>query len=305
MADFFKAEDLFGGALERHGGEKFFAVLGYPAAHSLSPLMQNAALKKIAETDESFACARYVAIETAPEDLARALEFLREKKFSGVNLTIPHKEAAMRIAAEFDSSAKDARACNTLSPIAGGWKAYNTDGFGISAAAKLALGRGFEGADVVLLGAGGAARGAAGAIIKEGCRRLIAANRSAERLAAFARDIRESGFDVETSPLDKIGSLVPNGAIIVNATSVGLKDSDNPVLDFSKIPESCAFLDMPYRRSGETASVLAARERGLAAENGLAMLAWQGAKSLSIWTGKPLLGALMLETLKENLYGHK
>jgi shikimate 5-dehydrogenase len=62
---------------------------------------------------------------------------------------------------------------------------------------------------------------------------------------------------------------------------------------------------MPYRRDNETTSVISARENSIQAENGLAMLVWQGAKSLSIWTGKQLYGSLMLNTLKEHLYGHK
>ena len=261
------------------------------------------ALEKIAKTDGAFAGAKYFAFEVAPDNLAETLHLFWRKNFTGINLTIPHKEIAFKILTDFDETAKKARACNTLLRTPDGWRGYNTDGFGVAAAVENAFGRGFENADVILLGAGGAARGAAAAILGAKCKSLLVANRNPERLAKFADDMKRENFELSTAPLENVEAKIPPRAVIVNATAVGLKADDKPVIDFSKIPQDCVFLDMPYRRDGETSSVLAARAHSIPAENGLAMLAWQGAKSLSIWTGKPLLGSLMLSKLKEHLYG--
>lgn len=308
MAEVLHVSDLSEGAFaERSENSKppLFAVFGKPIGHSLSPLMQNAALAKVAKTNAALDGAKYFAFEVEPEKLAETLDVFWRKNFVGINLTIPHKEIAMRVVDDFDASAENAKACNTLLRTPRGWKGFNTDGFGVSAAVEHAFGRGFANADAVLLGAGGAARGAAAAIIAAGCKSLLVANRNPERLKKFADDLSMENFEIKTASLAGIEAKIPPRAIVVNATSVGLNADDNPVVDFSKIPPDCAFLDMPYRRDGETASVLAARANGIPAENGLAMLAWQGAKSLSIWTGAPLMGAFMLETIKENLYGHR
>lgn len=308
MSDFMQPSDLTRGEFlnrNENSPEKFFAVFGKPVGHSLSPLMQNAALREIEKTDSSFRGSKYFAFEVSPESLGDALKEFWRKNFGGINLTIPHKEVAMKIVSDFDDSAKLANACNTLLRTENGWKGFNTDGFGITAAAEYAFGKSFGNADVVILGAGGAARGAAAAIIGAGCKSLLVANRNAERLQKFADDLTVGNFKIETSPLDEIEEKIPRGAIVINATSLGLKASDAPVIDFAKIPQDCVFLDMPYRRDAETPSVEAARRSSIKAENGLAMLAWQGAKSLSIWTDKPLYGSLMLEKLKEHLYGHR
>lgn len=308
MAEVLHVSNLSEGAFaERSENSKppLFAVFGKPIGHSLSPLMQNAVLAKVAKTNAALDGAKYFAFEVEPEKLAETLDVFWRKNFVGINLTIPHKEIAMRVVNDFDASAKNAKACNTLLRTPRGWKGFNTDGFGVSAAVEHAFGRGFANADAVLLGAGGAARGAAAAIIAAGCKSLLVANRNPERLKKFADDLSMENFGIKTASLAGIEAKIPPRAIVVNATSVGLNADDNPVVDFSKIPPDCAFLDMPYRRDGETPSVLAARANGIPAENGLAMLAWQGAKSLSIWTGAPLMGAFMLETIKENLYGHR
>ena len=284
---------------------KLFAVFGKPIGHSLSPLMQNVALAEIAKSDSEYIDAKYFAFEVEPENLGKVLDIFWEKNFTGINLTIPHKEVAMKVVQDFDSSAISAQACNTLVRTSNGWKGYNTDGFGVKASVEQGLEKSFKDADVVMFGAGGAARGASVEIINSGCKSLLVANRNQDRLKKFADDLSTENFKLQTATLENIETKIPHGAIIINATSVGLKDSDNPIIDFSKIPNDCVFLDMPYRRDNETTSVISARANSIKAENGLAMLAWQGAKSLSIWTGKQLYGSLMLNTLKEHLYGHK
>lgn len=293
--------DLQNGDFRARGANSeppYFAVFGKPIAHSLSPVMQNAALAEIAKTDDDFRGSKYFAFEVAPENLADALDALYEKNFCGINLTIPHKEVVMKIIRDFDPPAAKTGACNTLLKIPRGWKGFNTDGFGLITAIETSLGRKVVGANVVIIGAGGAARAAAFALSAHGCASLALVNRSAERLEKLAADLRGAGYGCTTHRLGEVFDS-PDAPVIVNATSLGLKEGDGACVDFSMFPTDGVFFDMPYAKGRITASVAAARERGMRACDGLPMLAWQGAKSLSIWTGKPLLGELMLQTLRD------
>ena len=258
--------------------------------------MQNAALSEIAKSDPSYIGAEYFAFEVAPENLKEALDALYGKNFAGVNLTIPHKEIAMSIVGDFDPYAAKVGACNTLLKTPRGWKGYNTDGFGLETAIKKAFGREMKGSNVVVIGAGGAARAAAFHALFAGCKSLSLVNRSLQRLDKLSSDIRAAGFDCQAR-LASENLDIPDSPIIINATSLGLKEGDPPCADFSAYPKDSVFFDMPYAKGRETSSVAAAKKCGIAACGGLTMLAWQGAKSLSIWTGKPLLGDIMLETL--------
>ena len=275
-----------------------FAVFGHPIAHSLSPKMQNAALAELAKTRREFAHSKYYAFDVEPQNLGAVLAEFIGRNFVGINLTIPHKEVVLPFLKSVDSFAMRAGACNTLVAESGGWRGFNTDGFGIEGAMEHAFGSGFGGADVFVLGAGGAARGACFYALERGCKSLSVANRSPERLARLVADIRAAGFECSTFELSRV-LPIPENAVVVNATSIGLKPDDAPVLDFSAIPASVKFFDMPYRVGAETSSVLAARKCGIAASSGLPMLAFQGAKSMSIWTGADcrVLAKTMLEAL--------
>ncbi len=289
----FKYQDLQTSA-EFIGAKTRFAVFGKPISHSLSPLMQNAAL---GETTK-FKSSKYYAFEIDAEILTSLLGDFHKKNFLGINLTIPHKEVVIPALKEIDISAKRAKACNTLLRIDGGWRGYNTDGFGLEYAIKNFLKREIKGAEIILLGAGGAARGAAFHLLANGCANLKIANRSLERLENLVIDIRADGFACQALSLSP-DIEIPENAIVVNCTSIGLKSDDNPVLDFSKFPKNAVFFDMPYRRDAETVSVLEAHKHSIKAQSGLPMLAYQGAKSLSIWTGEDCqkLGKTMLKAL--------
>ncbi len=296
----FKIEDLDEGEFS-DSSRPMFAVLGCPIAHSLSPAMQNAAFKDLSTRNPAYARARYFAFEVPPESLGSALSLLREKNFRGINLTIPHKVLAMGMVSDFDEEAKLAGACNTLMLHCGTWKAFNTDGFGLETAVEKSFGKRFYGAHIAILGAGGAARGAAFRACLQGCKSLKIFNRSPGRLEKLAGDLELHGFktNIETFPIDCAETKIESSSIVVNATSIGLGESDNSILDFSKLPSDIVFFDMAYKRGGETASVRAARCAGISASGGLPMLAWQGAKSFSIWTGEVPPGELMLKTLIE------
>lgn len=299
----YKIEDLNSGEFcgrDAQSTPEFFAVLGKPIGHSLSPVMQNAALAEIAASDTRYRGSKYFAFEVAPENLAEALAALRAKNFKGINLTIPHKEVAMSIVRDFDTSAAAVGACNTLLNTPDGWRGFNTDGFGVEKAIETAFSRSIKGANIIIIGAGGAARATAFHVLLNGCKTFTIINRSKERLEKLSADIKKAGFACAAMSLGDPIVNIPDSPIIINATSLGLKAEDPSCVDFSLFPRDSVFFDMPYAKGRETASVAAAKSRGIKACGGLPMLAWQGAKSLSIWTGKPLLGDLMLATLNSS-----
>jgi len=268
-----------------HAGPSL-AVLGHPISHSLSPPMHNAALAALAPADARFRDWEYFRFDVPPDDLPRALEVLHAKKFCGLNLTVPHKVIAFDRVARVDPAARPVGAVNTLRWAADGWEGFNTDGYGLAAALRATLGRDLAHADVLVLGAGGAARGAAVECLQRRCRSLWIANRTRENLDALLAVVTPlaGGIPVRGFPPTAIPRDLPAGAVVINATSAGLRPDDAPPIDLATLPRPAAVFDMIYNPP-LTALLGAAAALGLPHANGLAMLAHQGAKSLEIWTG--------------------
>jgi shikimate dehydrogenase len=266
------------------------AVLGHPIGHSISPAMHNAALAELARTNPRFANWRYFRFEVHPDDLPGALARLHAKKFRGVNLTVPHKIIAFSRVTMVDEAAAPAGAVNTLLWTGPGWHGFNTDGYGLTTAVRAALGRELTGQHIILLGAGGAARGAAVECLERGCASLTLINRTPENLAALhtvlhplAGEIPLRGFlSTDAAAL----ASVPAGALVINATSAGLRASDPAPIDLAALPRPAAVFDMIYNPP-QTPLLRQAELLGILCANGLAMLVHQGAKSLEIWSGVP------------------
>lgn len=253
------------------------AVLGFPVAHSRSPAMQNAALAALGLDDWS-----YEAIEVAPADFAAKVTEMAAG-FAGANVTIPHKEAALALAAVPSEAAREIGAANTLTfgppaldgPDAeGGIVADNTDAGGLLAA----LGTTPLDARALVLGAGGAARAAVWALVGEGAR-VEVWNRTASRAEGLCAEL---GGKPVRAPEQASYDL------IVNTTAVGLGGED----PFEELPLAAAgfaagqlVVDMVY---GEGAGPLlgAAEQAGATVIDGLEILVRQGALSLEIWTGR-------------------
>ena len=275
------------------------AVLGHPIKHSLSPQMHNAALARMAQSDPRFAAWRYVRFDIAPDDLPLALEKLHACGFLGLNLTLPHKILAFDRIASLDPAVRPIGAVNTLLRTPHGWHGYNTDGYGLASAVRENLRVELAGTPVILLGAGGAARGAAVECLQRGCAGLWIANRTRAtldallaQLAPLANGIPLHGFDpTAQGACGSTGSLAsaplpPAGALVINATSAGLKPTDPLPLDLAALAaraRPAGVYDMVYNPP-ETALLAQARALGLPTANGLSMLVHQGARSLQIWS---------------------
>lgn len=270
------------------------AVLGHPIRHSVSPPMHNAALAAMAPAAPALAGWRYYRFDVPPERLADALPRLHAAGFHGLNLTVPHKVLARDLVAEVDPAAAPVGAVNTLRRTAAGWRGFNTDGYGLATALREELGVGLAGADVVLLGAGGAARGAAVECLQQRCASLRIGNRTRANLDALLAALRPlaggiplAGFDPAAPPADVLA-----GAVLINATSAGLKPGEPAPIDLPRLPPGLRVFDMIYNPP-QTALLRAAARLGLPHANGLGMLVHQGARALEIWTGAGVPAGVM------------
>lgn len=270
------------------------AVLGHPIKHSISPPMHRAALAAMAATDPRFTTWTYVRFDVPPADLPLALDRLHAAGFHGLNLTVPHKVLACATVEKIDPAAHPIGAVNTLRRTPTGWEGFNTDGYGLATAITETLSLNLADRPVILLGAGGAARGAAVECLRRGCRALWIANRTPANLTTLLNLLRPlagaiplHGFDPAAPP-----AALPAGAIVINATSAGLRPEDPLPLDLAGLPTPCGVYDMIYNPP-ETPLLAAARARGLPAANGLAMLVHQGARALEIWSAAPVPASIM------------
>ncbi len=256
------------------------AVLGHPIAHSLSPTIHNAALRQMGPTCSAW---RYFAFDVPVEHLGESLALFHRHNFQGLNLTIPHKVEALRLATGIDPVACRMGAVNTLVRQEHGYYGRNTDGYGIQNALREDLDAELPGTDVVLLGAGGAARATVVQCLEAGCRKVWVGNRSADRLAELVQALGGENPQVETFPLSAPPQQLPPSTLLINATSLGLRTDDPAPADLSTFPPDLRVYDMIYNPP-ETALLAQARRLGMPAANGLSMLVHQAAKSLSYWT---------------------
>lgn len=245
------------------------AVIGFPVAHSRSPAMQTAALEAAGLAGEW----SYGAVEIDPEHLeARVREMAAGGEYAGVNVTVPHKEAALALAGGASQSARAIGAANTLTFEAGHIEADNTDAFGLLDALPSTP----EGAKALVLGAGGAARAAVW-ILAGVAAQVDIWNRHRLRAERLNREVGGKPID-EPDPSDY--------ELIVNTTSVGLHGED----PFEELPlradgftSSQVVVDLVY---GERPSALlaAAQQCGAHTVDGIEILVQQGARSFEIWT---------------------
>jgi shikimate dehydrogenase len=284
---------------------KRLVVLGDPIAHSLSPAMHNAALERMADKTPEFRDWKYEAVHVPASDLAKALTRLHQERVMGINLTIPHKVDVIGMIGDIDETARAMGAVNTLKWAENGYSGTNTDGYGIQKAVAEAFGCELQGQDIWIFGAGGAARGIAVACLKGGCRRLTVVNRSEPRLRdlkqQFQRQDLEDARRMRFSLLNEAPRDPDHEALLINATSLGLKQSDPNPIGQEYLSQGKRVYDTTYGIHNRLAQDCGAK--GVSYADGLSMLVWQGALSLEIWTEEAVPADVMhtaaLECLKE------
>ena len=251
--------------------------MGWPVMHSRSPMFHNYWLKK------HNLAGSYVPLAIRPENLAAALRGLHPLAFAGVNVTIPHKQEAMKIIDEVDELAKSigAVSCITVRPD-GSLAGTNNDCYGFIQAVKQEHpGWRAHAGPVAVIGAGGGSRAVCYGLAQEGAREIRLINRSFERARQIAS---EFGGPIKALEWKYRNDALEGAAMVVNTTSQGMVG--NPALDLKldKLPKSALAADIVYIPL-ETAFLAAARKRGNRTINGLGMLLNQGRPAWKAWFG--------------------
>ena len=265
-----------------NGTTKILGIIGHPVGHSLSPLLQNTALE---------ACNLnyvYVPFDVHPEELGTAVAGLRALGVEGFNVTIPHKSSVIPFLDHLDESAELAGAVNVVRNDGGRLIGYNTDGAGLlkSLAEDLdfipGTGR------IVVIGAGGAARGAVAALCRAGASRLVVVNRSQDKALDLINSIRQHFKNIDICAVGTAEELAPylaDCALVLNTTSLGMKNETIPFLKVTALQTSVKVYDMVYTPA-VTPFLREAMSRGITCANGSGMLIGQGEYAFNIWTGR-------------------
>ncbi len=263
-------------------------VFGDPVEHSRSPEMQDAALQ---------ACGlpmSYARFRIRAEELETALRLLPKLNFVGINLTIPHKIPAVQLMDELDGFAGSVGAINTVRLDGERLAGYNTDGAGFSRAIRSDFSVDLRDLRVLLFGAGGGAgRSIAMQAAIEGCERLVLVNRTTEKAQQLAMELRPFFADARVAaPVARLEAVpweeralrfqIANTDLIVNATALGMRRSDPPLLSTSLLAPHLMVYDTVYA-TGRTPLLTAAAEAGARGANGLSMLLHQGALAFETW----------------------
>jgi len=254
-----------------------FAVFGHPVAHSLSPRIHAAFGRQLGIALE------YVAIDAEPAQFVQALAQFAARGGQGANVTLPLKEDAYALAANRSERAVRAGAVNTLVRREDGWFGDNTDGAGLVRDLTERHGLDLRGRRVLLLGAGGAGRGVAPALLDAGVRDMVIVNRSPARADALADALGEPGraYTRYWEDLHELGDF----ELIVNATAAGRQEEGAFTLPLSLVDSLTAAVDLNY---GEAAIDFLAWARAAQCRDvidGLGMLVEQAAEAFELWHG--------------------
>lgn len=282
------------------GSTTLVGVFGAPIKHTASPAMHNAAFEALTMNWA------YLAFHVDPQNLRAALQGARDMGLAGINLTVPHKILALDCVDEIDAEARKLGAVNTVAMEKGKLRGFNTDGYGFLKAIKEEFNLSLRGKRVLVLGAGGAGRGIAVKCALDGVARVIVANRTPAKIEPIAREIGNTKSEFLSLALtaDEIRRVIDEVDLVVNATSVGLKDGDSLGLGADLFSPRLRVYDTIYRPA-ETELLQIAGGAGAQVANGLGMLLHQGAKSFEIWTKRKAPLAVMRRALRAAVYGDK
>ena len=261
-------------------------VIGWPVDHSLSPLVHGFWLKQLGIDGT------YERIAVEPENLERELRALDANGFAGVNITVPHKEAALAIVDDADDMAKNIGAVNTI-VVRGDKKLFglNTDAFGfIQNLREGAPGIDLKAISATVLGAGGAARAVVAALLAAGVSEVRIANRSIERAENLAVDLAphwagELGGEIAIVPWEHRADARDGAGLLVNTTTLGMRGNADLEISLDALPEGAVVNDIVYSPL-ETKLLKTARARGNPVVDGIGMLLHQARPGFHLWFGQ-------------------
>jgi shikimate dehydrogenase len=250
-------------------------LIGWPAAHSRSPLIHHYWLRTLGIEGG------YNIEAIPPEGFAEFIMHLSTHGFVGANVTIPHKERALALSRP-DARAQAVGAANTLWYDGDALRSTNTDVEGFINNLDACAPGWDKAEDALVLGAGGAARAIVFGLVERGIKRVHLANRTVERARALADRF---GAHVLPAAWDAIGEFLPRAGLLVNTTSLGMHGQPALELDLGRLPQHAVVADLAYVPL-ETELLAAARVRGLKTADGLGMLLHQAVRGFELWFGQ-------------------
>lgn len=282
--------------LSVNGETRVIGIFGHPIAHTRSPAMHNAAFRALSLPYI------YIPFAVSPSALGKATSSIRSLNLVGVNVTVPHKEKILRYLDELSPAASLYRAVNTVINRHGSLYGENTDGQGFlrSLAERR---RSVRDREVVLLGAGGAARAVLVALIQAGSAQITITNRTQANAKKLIRTYQSLGpTRLVAASLDALQDPAPlkRAALVVNSIPLGLHDATFPALDYGATPRRCLFYDLVYRPQPGV-FLQRAHHAQRPTLDGRRMLLHQGALAFELWTGHPAPLRVMSSALTRSL----
>ena len=263
-------------------------LIGWPAAHSRSPLIHHYWLRKLDIVGG------YSIEAVPPEEFATFIRRLPARGFVGANITIPHKERALALSVP-DARARAVGAANTLWIEAGALRSTNTDVEGFINNLDACAAGWDEASEVLVLGAGGSARAVVFGLLERGVKCVHLANRTPERAKALAEQF---GSNVQPLAWDGIAEVLPRAKLLVNTTALGMDGQPSLDIDVGLLPQQAVVADLVYVPL-ETTLLAAAKARGLRTADGLGMLLHQAVRGFELWFGQRPLVTSELRALVE------
>lgn len=229
----------------------------------------------------------YEKVDVAPEGLTAFIEQLDHNGYAGINVTVPHKEAVASLLRSVENVAAMAGSVNTVINNNGNLHGESTDGYGLERALVENLGFDLKSESVAFIGCGGATRATALHLATRGVSKLILANRTLSKAESIAEQVKLAAPDCKVEvlglcDLNVVESGLADVDIVVQATSLGLKEDDPLPVSPALFPDKVRVFDMIYR---ETPFQMELRKAGLAFVDGRDMLLHQGVRSFQLWTG--------------------
>ena len=260
------------------GKAKLAGIIGWPVTHSLSPVLHGHWLAEY-QIDGAM-----VPLAARAEDFSAIIDGARRAGFKGVNVTVPHKESAFAIAHHLDQAALSAGAANLLIFHEGRIEARNTDSLGLAESLRENI-CALNGGSAVLLGAGGAARGAIAALDMLGAGKIHLLNRDSRRAANLAASLKSQvKAAIEPGALEDWNAVAGGAALLVNSTSAGMGANPPLDIDLSLLPASAPVCDIVYNPL-ETKLLKDAKRHGHKTIDGLGMLMHQAVPSFEAFFG--------------------
>ena len=261
-----------------NGKTKIYGIIGHPIEHTLSPAMQNAAFDALGLNSV------YLPFEVKPEGLGHAIKGLVSLGISGFNVTVPHKTNCMKFLDKIDAGARAIGAVNTVKITGGKLFGYNTDGLGFLRSLREDLKVDPKGKNIFIIGAGGAARAVVWSLVKSGAESIVIVDKLKEKAEELANTCSFAGNVKSIDYEDNWAIYIKDVSILINASPVGMKDTDPSPVDAKLLHKQLAVFDLIYNK--HTKLIRSAKLKGLKACGGFGMLLYQGVEAFEIWTGK-------------------